>query len=490
MKLMKYDYIVIGAGASGLTFAALMEKKGHSVLVLEAHFIPGGSSSYFMRDGFTFDAGATTLSGLLPGRPLDQLINELNLDLNLVPVDPGIVTMMDGLAIRHYKETSEWVKQLETAFPNINHKKLWDRLKKLEVSGWNLSANFNNFPLRGLKSLWAFFRPEIFKALFTLPHLFKSVESEIKKFNIHDERYLSLIDERLFITAQNNAKDTPLLMGAMGLCYPEDTAYAMGGMKAFCESLEKKCSNIKYKQLVKKIQPHKKGQEGFTVETGKEIFEAKHVVSSIPYWNHKDMFQADTAQEFFHTNEVTDPDHCWSAFMIYLTIPLDKNRIGQYFQIHSKSIPHCHSHSFFVSLSHPDDQLRSIHGRQTVTISTHTHTKDWLSLGREDYLKQKEKVKHFILKDFQEHFNLQESDLQNVITGTPKTFYNYTKRYRGLVGGIPHSLRRSPVDLLVARTPYKNFYMIGDTQYPGQGIAAVVMGAQNLAHYLSSKAKS
>lgn len=482
---MKYDYLVIGAGASGLTFAALMEKKGHSVLVLEAHSIPGGSSSYFIKDGFTFDAGATTLSGLLPGRPLDKLINELNLDLNLVQVNPGIVSMINGQTINHYKENSEWISELTRVFPNINHKALWGRLKKLEIAGWAFSLLFKNFPLRNFKSCLALLRPELFKALLILPNLFKSVESELKKYKITDENYLSLINERLFITAQNKAEDTPLLIGAMGLCYPEDTAYAMGGMKAFSESLEKKCTNIKYKQLVKKIRPHKKGVDGFTIETGKESFQAKNVVSTIPYWNHPDMFEADTAQEFFHTNEVTNPDHCWSAFMIYLTIPLDQKRIGQYFQIHTKEIPHCQAHSFFVSLSHPDDETRSIHGRQTVTISTHTHTKEWLSLGREDYLKQKEKVKLFILKEFQSQFKLNVNDFQNVITGTPKTFYNYTKRYRGLVGGIPHSLRRSPIDIIKARSPYKNFYMIGDTQYPGQGIAAVVMGAQNLVDHLS-----
>jgi len=482
---MKYDYIVIGAGSSGLAFAALMEKRGHSVLILEAHSIPGGSSSYFCRDGFTFDAGATTLSGLLPGRPLEQLITELDLDLNLVPVNPGIVTMINEDTINHFKDNGQWIEELSKVFPNINHKTFWGQLKKIEIAGWKLSSTFRNFPIRGLRSILALFKIDLFKALFVLPHLKKSVESELKKFNIEDERYLSLINERLFITSQNSAKDTPLLMGAMGLCYPEDTAYAMGGMKAFCESIEKKCSNIKYKQLVKRIRPHKMGADGFSVETGKETFEAKKVVSTIPYWNHKDMFEADTAQEFFHTDTVTDPDNCWSAFMIYLTIPLDPNRVGQYFQIHCESIPHCHSRSFFVSLSHPEDQTRSINGRQTVTISTHTHTKNWLSLGREDYLKQKEKVKYFILKEFQLKFKLSEADMENVITGTPKTFYNYTKRYRGLVGGIPHSLRRSPKDFLIARSPYRNFYMIGDTQYPGQGIASVILGAQNLVRHLT-----
>jgi phytoene dehydrogenase-like protein len=61
----------------------------------------------------------------------------------------------------------------------------------------------------------------------------------------------------------------------------------------------------------------------------------------------------------------------------------------------------------------------------------------------------------------------------------------YTGRYKGLVGGIPHSLKRNPISYLIGRSPYRNFYMLGDTQYPGQGIASVVLGAQNLSKYLS-----
>jgi phytoene dehydrogenase-like protein len=32
--------------------------------------------------------------------------------------------------------------------------------------------------------------------------------------------------------------------------------------------------------------------------------------------------------------------------------------------------------------------------------------------------------------------------------------------------------------------PLKNFYLIGDNQFPGQGIAAVVSGARTLASHL------
>ena len=477
----EYDYIVIGAGAAGLSFAALMEKKGFTVAVLEAHSLPGGCSSYFERDGYIFDAGATTLSGLKLGRPIDRLMKELNLKLELINIDPGIVSILGDKKINRFRDFEKWINELNTNFPEINHRKFWNKLKRLEIHGWDLSSTFKNIPLRSFKSLFSFFSKKVPGALLTAPSLFRSVDSEIKKNHINDSDYLKMIDELLFITAQNNRFDTPLLMGAMGLCYPEDTAYAIGGMKAFSQSLASKCSHLFYKHQVQKIVSTPKF---FEVKTNHESFTAKNVVSTIPIWNHAELFDDPKAQQFFAKNKMPDTKDCWSAFMIYLTIPRDITRAGLYYQIHSDNIPHCHTKSFFVSLSHPDDQLRSLNGRQVVTISTHTKYAEWINLDQADYKRKKEESKNYIFKILKEKFQLQEADLQNVLTGSPKTFVKYTKRYSGLVGGIPHSLKRNPLDFIIARSPYKNFYMLGDTQFPGQGIAAVVLGSLNLVDYL------
>ena len=252
---MEFDYIVIGAGSSGLAFAALMEKKGFKVAVLEAHSLPGGCSSYFEREGYTFDAGATTLSGLKENRPLSHLIKELDLQLNLMPIDPGIISMLPNKTIFRYKDPIQWRKELEEKFPGINHKKLWNHLSKIELQGWALSNSFKNIPLRSLVGIKGFLKADFLKALASLPALFISVGSELRSQKIDDPQYLAMLDELLFITAQNHRDDTPLLMGAMGLSYPDDTYYAIGGMKAFSEALASKCSHLFYRQLVKKITP-------------------------------------------------------------------------------------------------------------------------------------------------------------------------------------------------------------------------------------------
>ena len=51
----KYDVIIIGAGVSGLTSAALLSKAGLSVCVLEKAQHPGGYLQGFTRRGYRFD---------------------------------------------------------------------------------------------------------------------------------------------------------------------------------------------------------------------------------------------------------------------------------------------------------------------------------------------------------------------------------------------------------------------------------------------------
>lgn len=53
---------IIGAGMAGLTTAAYLARAGLKVDVYEQHTLPGGYISSFVRDGFTFPAGPTSIT--------------------------------------------------------------------------------------------------------------------------------------------------------------------------------------------------------------------------------------------------------------------------------------------------------------------------------------------------------------------------------------------------------------------------------------------
>jgi prolycopene isomerase len=58
-----YDAIVIGSGIGGLVAATQLAVKEARVLVLEKYLIPGGSSGFYERDGYTFDVGSSVMFG-------------------------------------------------------------------------------------------------------------------------------------------------------------------------------------------------------------------------------------------------------------------------------------------------------------------------------------------------------------------------------------------------------------------------------------------
>ena len=66
MSAPRWDAIVIGSGIGGLACAAALAKCGRKVLVLEQHFLAGGLTQTFSREGYTWDVGLHYLGDLGP----------------------------------------------------------------------------------------------------------------------------------------------------------------------------------------------------------------------------------------------------------------------------------------------------------------------------------------------------------------------------------------------------------------------------------------
>ncbi len=77
-KRDSYDVVVIGAGMGGLTAAALLAKKGLSVLLVDKNDRPGGYAQSMEQEGFTFDLAVHQICGCNEGGTVRSVLKDLD----------------------------------------------------------------------------------------------------------------------------------------------------------------------------------------------------------------------------------------------------------------------------------------------------------------------------------------------------------------------------------------------------------------------------
>ncbi|NUM69428.1 MAG: FAD-dependent oxidoreductase [Ignavibacteriaceae bacterium] len=488
-----YDFIVIGAGYAGLSAAALLAKEKLKVLLIEAHAVSGGCASFFRREGFLFDAGATTLSGMNPDQPLGRLFRELDTEVKAKKLDPGMIIKLGGDELVRHSDPVKWKNETARFFRASDTRSFWDEVHSINDLAYAMAAENYTVPPRSLTDYVKLAKPSNLKGVKLLPHLLTSVEKALKKRGLgNDTLFRKFIDEQLLITTQNTAADAPFLTAAMGLAYPSDTWYPYGGMYAPALLLEEKIralgGEIRFKERVSQIE---KTGEGYSLRTARgNVYNAKGVITTIPVWNLEKVTTGEIKEYYSGITGGIAEQQIWGAFVLNFGI---SNKAGyefptSYYQIHFEGeAPYCSSSSLFVTVSQADDREKAPEGSHSVSISLHTDVSEWLNQDKEEYKRKKQETTDFIMSRFREAFPaLEREETTRVYSGTPFTYIRYTGRHNGYVGGIPHSVKNSLLKMPPNVTPFRGFYNIGDTTFPGQGTVAVSLGAYNTVRRIIS----
>ena len=118
----EYDAIIIGSGIGGLVTATQLVVKGAKVIVLESYIIPGGSSGYFEREGYTFDVGASMIFGF--GKKgttnlLTRALDAVKVNIETIP-DPVQIHyhLPDNLELKVHQQYEKFIEELTQKFPH------------------------------------------------------------------------------------------------------------------------------------------------------------------------------------------------------------------------------------------------------------------------------------------------------------------------------------------------------------------------------------
>jgi phytoene dehydrogenase-like protein len=126
---------------------------------------------------------------------------------------------------------------------------------------------------------------------------------------------------------------------------------------------------------------------------------------------------------------------------------------------------------------------------RAVTISTFSEATQWFAFHEDEAeLEAQDQAK---LEEWWPRIHKAMPELRDGIevieTATPRAFYESTRRKLGMVGGTGQALNVFGTNAFSHRTILPNLFMVGDTVFPGQGLAAVTHSAIIVANEITPR---
>lgn len=493
--------VVIGAGIGGLTAAALLARRGYSVLVLDQAIVPGGCASTFKRRGFTFDVGATQVAGLEPGGIHHRIFSELGIDPpSATPCDPACAVYLPGETepINVWRDPKRWQAERQRQFPGSEP--FWQLMADLFRYSWAFQSRDPVLPPRNAWDCWQLLQAVRPGTLMTIPHTFSTVGQVLRWYGLgNDRRLKTFLDLQLKLYSQVDADETALLYAATALGVsqePQGLYHLHGSMQTLSDclvqSLERDGGKLLMRHTVQRVftkNGRAIGVEVLNQKTGEVWREpASHVVANVPVQNLTELLGDEIPKGYQRRVDKLPPGS--GAFVVYLgvrqeAVPEDCPPHLQFLYDYDGSI--AENNSLFVSVSRPGDG-RAPDGYATVIASSFTDISIWWNGADDDaaYQTLKQQYTNEAIDRLSQFFHLTPDTLVHVEAATPRTFAHYTARNRGIVGGIGQRISTFGPFGFANRTPVRQLWLVGDSTHPGEGTAGVSYSALTVVRQIEA----
>lgn len=504
----KYDTIIVGSGAGGLTSALCLARAGQKVLLLEQHDVPGGWSHSFTLKGQRFSPGVHYVGFIGEGESTNELLCSLGVANDIVffemnkkgfehchigqdkfSMPAGIENLKTELCKQFPKEKKGIIKYVDLV------KRMYDEMMIIPT----MSGFWDNvlIPFR-TKHLGKY-------GLFTL--------KRVIDWHIKDPLLKTILNVQCGDHGLPPKRASFIVHAMLMTHYFNGGYYPMGGgggfVKGFTKAIKLHGGEIRTQSKVQKIIIEKNKATGVQLQNG-EIIKANNIISNAdPNVTFLNLVGADNISKKL-AKRLEKTKYSLSSLIMFLTLDIDVTKYG----IDSGNI---------WKLSEPD--LDAVYGNLTkkdvlegdefkgVFISC-TSLKDPASFnGRyynfeivtfidysafeqfekeknyhsEEYINFKKRLTNKLLNSVEKLIPGAKKHVIQAELGTPMTNNYYINSTRGNVYGTEKTLKGVGPFAFKPKTEIKNLYLTGaSTLFHGIG-GATNSGVETAAKVLNCK---
>ncbi|HET9284645.1 MAG TPA: FAD-dependent oxidoreductase [Candidatus Angelobacter sp.] len=488
MQTMNYAVAIVGGGLAGMATAARLQAVGLTTLVLEAHGLPGGCAGYFTHKGFSFDVGATTLVDFGWGGVGRQFLDEIG--CQLPPADLlDYKAWLPDRTVCLWRDSDRWAKERLERFGSPlncspqNYRAFWSLLDRLASTFWSATRQGATMPLRRPADLWRNLSAIEPRNFHLLRYVTWTMADAMRAHGVYSDVALrTFIGMLVEDTLHTTVEEAPLINAALGITIRGAALMrARGGMRGFWNALVSRYNSLggtlKVGHSVLRIE---QTAAGYDLHTSKGIFQAGSVVSALPVANTY-RIAPDAVKKRLRAHVRRERSRLGGALVAFLGVPEDEV-CGEPFTHHQLfqdyDRPFGNGNNMFISVSSSGDLLSAPAGYRSVMISTHCRLEEWENLSPQDYARRKEAAQSSLLKYARRVYpRLGERAVVSRFA-TPGTYLKFTRRHRGAVGGVRQTLWNTNFFALSQNIGLSNFFLVGDSTWPGLGTVACIVGSR------------
>lgn len=478
--MREYDVIVIGAGISGLTAAALLAKKNRKVALIDAQEKPGGSCGIFKRNGVIFEQGAAMLYGFGESgfNPHRYVFNVLEEPITMIHHKELYAIQYGDQQIVFPESVEEFVEELSHVFPEEKSgiQAFYRDMEHLYNHVIKTTPVFQSPDAIPKKEGAKQFKQHPFSYLKFLSFMNVSVEKLLKKY-MKGKEILNFFDKLTSTYCYATVSEAPAVLGAVmfidnhkgGSYYPAGSTIMFTGiLEKVIEEHEGDCY---YSAKAVKILTDKNKVSGVVLDNGKTLY-AKQVIYGGNIWS--------LYEDLLKTPMKRPPEPTYGSVVYYALVkregipesayPIEMLITGKE-KIEESEVTVYILSKDDTTLCPPD---------QHVIVAIDPSFKTWpnpksASYHSVEYEKMKLDEQERIIKILEKRFPSFSKNIIYQELATPSSLERYALKYHGAVAGPKQMLGQHMLKRQHTKTKIKGLYCCGEGTVMGTGTPAVTV---------------